>query len=525
MNQALLEFKACMEGITSQRDSIQRDIDNTIRKLHEELELRKREFTEQLQEIANEKIKTLTGQWSQVEIFQTQLRDALAFTDRHISTGSQDEILTVTKLVIRKSVELVNSYSPDLFVPLQTANMIFKPERLEEGCMPYRGVCIACVCPPKCQVSSVQQPLEATFTNTLTTVVVHPKDENGADYFKPLKNVTAVLMSLTDTLQCQVDRHTNGTYVVSYTPKFPKRYSLCIRISGTHVQGSPFTVLVKRSSSDVVMNPRVLKGLKRPCGIACNSKGEVVVVERGLHMVSVYALGGSKLVRRFGSHGTSSGQFKDPDGVTVDGSDNVLVVDSGNHRIQKFTAEGEFITTVGTKGDGPMQFNFPTSIRIHPQSGNMYVCDQYNHRIQILKEDFSFVSSFGKEGSEDGDFLYPTDLAFDSIGNVFVSNTQNNCIQIFDADGHLLRRFTDGQEKEINFPFPSYICITSDETMYIADSTDKLYVYSTDGVFIGSICKEERPNMQSFGTVHGIAVDSDGKIYTANYVIGTIQVF
>ena len=33
------------------------------------------------------------------------------------------------------------------------------------------------------------------------------------------------------------------------------------------------------------------------------------------------------------------------------------MADSENHRIQKFTAEGQFLTAVGTKGSGSLQFN------------------------------------------------------------------------------------------------------------------------------------------------------------------------
>ena len=36
-------------------------------------------------------------------------------------------------------------------------------------------------------------------------------------------------------------------------------------------------------------------------------------------------------------------------GVAVDGDGNILVVDRCNHRIQKFTADGKFLTAVGQK--------------------------------------------------------------------------------------------------------------------------------------------------------------------------------
>ena len=47
-------------------------------------------------------------------------------------------------------------------------------------------------------------------------------------------------------------------------------------------------------------------------------------------------------------------------GVAVDSEENILVVDSRNHRIQKFTANGQFLTAVGTKGNGPLQFDNPS---------------------------------------------------------------------------------------------------------------------------------------------------------------------
>ena len=48
------------------------------------------------------------------------------------------------------------------------------------------------------------------------------------------------------------------------------------------------------------------------------------------------------------------------DSLTVlvgDGKGNILVADIGNHHIQKFTAEGQFITAVGTKASRPLQFS------------------------------------------------------------------------------------------------------------------------------------------------------------------------
>ena len=48
--------------------------------------------------------------------------------------------------------------------------------------------------------------------------------------------------------------------------------------------------------------------------------------------------------------------------MAVDDEGNILVADCSNHRIQKFTPEGQLLKAVGANGRGPLQFNCPTDI-------------------------------------------------------------------------------------------------------------------------------------------------------------------
>ena len=53
-----------------------------------------------------------------------------------------------------------------------------------------------------------------------------------------------------------------------------------------------------------------------------------------------------------GGRGSNRGQFDSPTGLAVDGKGNVLVADTNNGRIEKFSPTGTFLNTIGIKGSG-----------------------------------------------------------------------------------------------------------------------------------------------------------------------------
>jgi DNA-binding beta-propeller fold protein YncE len=63
--------------------------------------------------------------------------------------------------------------------------------------------------------------------------------------------------------------------------------------------------------------------------------------------------------------------------------DNVYVTENDNHRIQKFTSDGEFLVSWGSEGTADGQFNRPEGVDVDP-FGRVLVADTGNNRIQIF---------------------------------------------------------------------------------------------------------------------------------------------
>jgi DNA-binding beta-propeller fold protein YncE len=66
--------------------------------------------------------------------------------------------------------------------------------------------------------------------------------------------------------------------------------------------------------------------------------------------------------------------------MAVDADGNVYVIDSGNNRIQKFDASGNYRAQWGGNGTPGDAFNLPEDVAIGPD-GSIYVADGGNNRI------------------------------------------------------------------------------------------------------------------------------------------------
>jgi len=78
--------------------------------------------------------------------------------------------------------------------------------------------------------------------------------------------------------------------------------------------------------------------------------------------------------------------FYMPQDIALDPEGNLYVLDTGNHRIQKFSPKGKFLTTFGREGQGPGEFNYPGSLDLE-KNGNLIVASPYIQKIQFLNSE------------------------------------------------------------------------------------------------------------------------------------------
>ena len=225
------------------------------------------------------------------------------------------------------------------------------------------------------------------------------------------------------------------------------------------------------------------------------------------------------------------GMFIFPHGGTVDRDGNLWITDSRGeggkgHQVFKFSPQGTVLMMLGkagVSGSTPELFDQPTDVVVAP-SGDLFVTDSHrngrNNRVIKFTKDGKYVKEWGKKGSGRGEMSEPHTIAMDSRGRLFVGDRENNRIVIFDQDGNVLDEWRQ-------FGRPSGISITSDDTIYVADSESGPDTGAREltgirkGIRIGSardgkvvaFIEDSESTTPDHSGAEGVGVDAQGNVY------------
>jgi sugar lactone lactonase YvrE len=303
--------------------------------------------------------------------------------------------------------------------------------------------------------------------------------------------------------------------------------------------------------------PAASAKINHPNGIAVDSEGNLFIADSNNQCIrKVDSSGIVTTVAGNGSSGYSgdgglatSAQLNNPNGVAVDSAGNLFIADSNNRRIRKVFASG-IITTVAGNGsngyggdDGPAtsaQFYNPIGVAVDSE-GNLFIADNNSRIRKVSSGIITTVAGNGSSGySGDGGLATsaqlnnPTGIAVDSSGNLFIADKSNNRVRKVSSgiittvvgDGSWGSYGDGGSAASASLNYPIGIAVDSAGSLYIADE----YNYRIRKVSASGIINTVAGNgIHGYGgdggpatsaqlnDPHGIAVDSSGGLFIADY--------
>lgn len=183
------------------------------------------------------------------------------------------------------------------------------------------------------------------------------------------------------------------------------------------------------------------------------------------------------------------GKFLGPAGVCLSGS-RVYICDQRNNRVQIFHREGKLLGMFGGRGDAGGLFLFPFGIVVSP-TDELVISDTWNHRmqvrwpvcqmpvacfgsfsfvsdvlLQIFDRDERFIGVFGGQGTEVGQFRRPRGLCFDHK-LLLVCDGDNRRVQVFDSEDNY--KFVTQFKLDSTVNEPWSVCIGVDGRIHVVD--------------------------------------------------------
>lgn len=154
--------------------------------------------------------------------------------------------------------------------------------------------------------------------------------------------------------------------------------------------------------------------------------GNIYATDKANHRIQKFTFDGNFLCFIGGLH-----DLHCPMGIVVKRNGDVIVTEYENHRLKIFSQENLGDSKIiGARGVGAGKFACPRGVALD-HNDNILVADSQNHRIQVVSSTGEPLGTFGMIGSDPGCLDTPYDVVMDASGNIIVADAKNHRLQVF----------------------------------------------------------------------------------------------
>jgi DNA-binding beta-propeller fold protein YncE len=227
-------------------------------------------------------------------------------------------------------------------------------------------------------------------------------------------------------------------------------------------------------------------GFYEPWGVAVDLEGNIYVADTWNGRIQVFSSEG-EFLRKWGVFNTTNGELGDPNslfgprGLAVDLDGNLVVADTGNKRILRYSPAGAFVDQVGGGGVIAGRFDEPTSVAVDPTDGSILVADAWNRRIQRFDTALAFVAEWAVPGWESQEIFHKPSLTVVANGDVYATDPQIYRVFVFDREGTIKATFGRFGAEANQFGLPNGIAADlPGSSVVVADAdNNRVMVFAT----------------------------------------------
>ena len=485
---------------------------------------RKQKMIQAAKDMATEKIEDLDSQQKSFGCIASDVQEVIDFVEKNVDCATDTELMSLQKQMTDRVEEMQNKYEYLDTQPATKADIAFRSPETER----IRELVEATLVYPT-QANPNRSTVEGVGirmaeTNKETSFTVQAIDARGEPCQKQ-QDVVARLKSQVDdsVVEAVVSDKGKGKYEATYRPRIRGWHSLEVKVNDNPIQGSPFSVRVHHPPDLLGKQERVIPDLRDPHGIAI-SRDHIAVTEYGASKITfletdISAGSGS----RHSLEQVGEVKLKQPTGIAADDNGSFYVVDAETSLLMKFTPDGALVKKIGGRGRRVREFQLPGGVSVYRD--RVYVCDRGNHRVQIFTTDLEYIEKFGDQGQNPGNFDFPVAAAFDRMGDLYITDCNNHRILVFNQDGHYIRTFGSPGEEGGKLRRPAFIEIDPEDYVYVTEEqNNRITVFRTNGSFVRTIGgKGEKAGELNFPK--GLCRDSDGFIYVCDHGNNRVQAF